>query len=104
MAEPLKLEILTEKTLPQTANPRQFTYSPALELVAITSTDQQVLIYRLNGQRVYGTGQKGASLKVESIRWKPDGLSRIEFFMKLRLTFRQANFLLLPGAMDRFDW
>jgi anaphase-promoting complex subunit 4 len=73
MAGLLELEILSEKTLHQTADPRLLTYCPSMDLVAITSTDQQVLIYRLNGQRVYGAAQKGASLKVESIRWKPNG-------------------------------
>lgn len=38
-------------------------------------TDQQVFIYRLNGQRVYGaSSQKPSTLKVDSIQWKPNGL------------------------------
>lgn len=80
MAEPSKLDILGEKTLHQTADPRLLTYCPSMDLVAVTSTDQQVLIYRLNGQRVYGAAQKGSSLKVESIRWKPNGSSTEDFF------------------------
>jgi hypothetical protein len=104
MAEPLKLEILSEKTLHQTVDPRLLTYCPSMDLVAVTSTDQHVFIYRLNGQRVYGAFQKSGHSKVESIRWKPNGSSTAYFFRKLDLIVEQANFLLLPGAMDQLDW
>ncbi|KAG0651892.1 hypothetical protein D0Z07_1276 [Hyphodiscus hymeniophilus] len=73
MADPLKLEVLSQKSLHQTADPELLTYCPSMDLLAVASTDQQVLIYRLNGQRVYGAAQKGSSLQVESIRWKPNG-------------------------------
>lgn len=46
-----------------------------MDLVALGSTDQQVLIYRLNGQRVYGTTQKSGTLQVECIHWKPNGMA-----------------------------
>lgn len=75
MEGPLELELMSEKTLHQTAEPQLLSYCPSMDLVAIASTDDQVLIYRLNGQRVYGTTKKGGSLKVESIRWEPNGTS-----------------------------
>ena len=75
MAEPLNLQILSEKILHQAADPDTITYCPSMDLVALVTTDLQVLIYRLNGQRVYGTTQKAGKLRVESIRWKPNGLS-----------------------------
>jgi anaphase-promoting complex subunit 4 len=75
MEEPSELELLSEKTLHQTADPQLLSYCLFMDLVAIASTDDQVFIYRLNGQRVYGTTKKGGSLKVESIRWKPNGTS-----------------------------
>jgi anaphase-promoting complex subunit 4 len=70
----LGLESLSEKTLHQTADPRLIAYCPSMDLLALGSTDQQVLIYRLNGQRVYGTSQKSGTLRVESISWKPNGI------------------------------
>lgn len=73
MGESLSFELLGEKTLPQTADARLLSYCPSMDLVAVGSTDQQVLIYRLNGQRVYGATQKAGTLQVESIRWKPNG-------------------------------
>jgi len=74
MGQSLKLELLSEKILPHTANAQLIKYCPSMDLVALGSTDQQVLIYRLNGQRVYGTTQKSGNLRVESIRWKPNGI------------------------------
>lgn len=73
MEGPVQLETLSEKTLHQAADPRLVAYSPSMDLVALGSSDQYVLIYRLNGQRVYGALQKSGKVKVESIRWKPNG-------------------------------
>ncbi|TVY83618.1 Coatomer subunit delta [Lachnellula suecica] len=73
MANSLTLEVLSEKSLQQAADPNLINYCPSMDLIALTTTDQQVLIYRLNGQRVYGAAQKAGQLKVESIRWKPNG-------------------------------
>lgn len=69
----LKLEPLSEKTLPQTVDAHLLVYCPSMDLVALGSIDQQVLIYRLNGQRVYGATQKAGTLRVEAIQWKPNG-------------------------------
>ncbi|PBP26569.1 anaphase-promoting complex component Cut20/Apc4 [Diplocarpon rosae] len=73
MAERRRFQILSEKTLHQAANPGLITYCPSMDLVALVTADQQVFIYRLNGQRVYGAIQKADDLGVQSIRWKPNG-------------------------------
>ncbi|KAH6668009.1 anaphase-promoting complex, cyclosome, subunit 4-domain-containing protein [Halenospora varia] len=73
MEGPLPLETLSEKALHQTADPRLTAYCPSMDLIALGTTDQQVLIYRLNGQRVYGATQKTSKLQVNSIKWKPNG-------------------------------
>ncbi|TVY29164.1 Anaphase-promoting complex subunit [Lachnellula hyalina] len=73
MAKPIPLEILSEKSLQHPVDPTLVAYCPSMDLIALTTTDQQVLIYRLNGQRVYGAARKAGPLKVESIRWKPNG-------------------------------
>jgi anaphase-promoting complex subunit 4 len=75
MQRPPNLQILSEKALHQRADPDLITYCPSMDLVALVTTDQQVFIYRLNGQRVYGATQKAGKLTVESIRWKPNGSS-----------------------------
>lgn len=78
------LILLGEKTLPQTADVAILAYCPSMDLVAIGSTDQQVLIYRLNGQRVYGATQKTGTLMVETIRWKPNGTYSPNHLMMLK--------------------
>jgi anaphase-promoting complex subunit 4 len=65
------MELLGEKMLHQAAE--SLAYCPSMELLALGSKDQQVLIYRLNGQRVYGATQKGTALTVDRISWKPNG-------------------------------
>jgi anaphase-promoting complex subunit 4 len=77
-----QLELLGEKGLHQAANPRLLAYCPSMDLLALGSADQQVLIYRLNGQRVYGATQKGSALKVERISWKPNGAFQAAFISK----------------------
>lgn len=79
----MSLELLSEKSLHQTVNPRLVSYCPSMDLVAITTTDQQVLVYRLNGQRVWGISQKVGKLKVEAICWKPNGIT----FERLHLSW-----------------
>lgn len=98
------LEVISEKTLPQTANPRLIAYCPSMDLVAFASTDHQVLVYRINGQRVYSATQKQrstAALKVEQIRWKPNGkflLGWVAVFIVVT-DILQATCLLSLGAM-----
>lgn len=74
MAAPSNFKVLSEKSLHHTADPALITYCPSMDLVALVTSDQQVLIYRLNGQRVYGATQKAGKLSVAGIRWKPNGL------------------------------
>ncbi|KAH7418296.1 anaphase-promoting complex, cyclosome, subunit 4-domain-containing protein [Cadophora sp. MPI-SDFR-AT-0126] len=67
------MALSAKKTLHHAADPGLITYCPSMDLLALVTTDQQVFIYRLNGQRVYGAVQKTDKLGVESIRWKPNG-------------------------------
>jgi anaphase-promoting complex subunit 4 len=77
MAASVELQMVGEKTLHLPLKPDLLAYCPSMELLAAGSTDQNVLIYRLNGQRVFGAGQKakGAVLDVQKLGWKPNGIS-----------------------------
>jgi anaphase-promoting complex subunit 4 len=75
MAQPSSFQVLSEKTLHHAADPNLITFCPSMDLVALATTNQEVLIYRFNGQRAYGAVQKAGNLRVESICWKPNGLS-----------------------------
>jgi anaphase-promoting complex subunit 4 len=75
MAAQVELKLIGEKALHNGANPLLVAYCPSMELLALGSSDQQVSLYRLNGQRVYNVAQKGTSLAVNRICWKPNGNS-----------------------------
>lgn len=68
-----EVQVIGEKALHQAVDPNLLAYCPSMDLLALGSSDQQVLIYRLNGQRVYGAAQKGTPAHVERIEWKPNG-------------------------------
>jgi anaphase-promoting complex subunit 4 len=103
MAAELKLELLGEKALHQAANPRLLAYCPSMDLLALGSTDQQVLIYRLNGQRVSVATQGRSSPSVEKIGWKPNGTFRSNFNQQI-IDILKANYLPLHGGMGMCVW
>ncbi|KFY06687.1 hypothetical protein V492_07831, partial [Pseudogymnoascus sp. VKM F-4246] len=75
MANPVQLRVIAEKTLHSPANPDLLAYSPSMELLAVGGAENNVLIYRLNGQRVFSASQKvrGAALELQKLAWKPNG-------------------------------
>lgn len=76
MANPVQLRVIAEKTLHSPANPDLLAYSPSMELLAVGGADHNVLIYRLNGQRVFSASQKvkGVVLELQKLVWKPNGM------------------------------
>jgi hypothetical protein len=102
MVNHLDVEVLSEKTLQHAVDPRLISYCPSMDLVALVTTDQQVFIYRMNGQRVYSTLQRAGDLRVESIQWKPNGLASTLPLAKQQLTSGQGNSLQSHGVMDPF--
>lgn len=101
----MNLEMLSEKTVHQTVDPHLIAYCPSMDLVALGSSDQQVLVYRLNGQRVYGATQKAGTLHVENIHWKPNGLLTTcnGFQGPIELMLAQDSCLPLLGVMALYD-
>lgn len=73
MAAREELKLLAERALHHRANPRLLAYCPSKDLLALGSNEQPVLVYRLNGQRVYTVSQRGSTLKIHQIAWKPNG-------------------------------
>ena len=68
------LNLLAEKAIHQPASPEGLlAYCPTMDLLALATKEEQVFVYRLNGQRVFGAAQKGTPLRVEKLRWKPNG-------------------------------
>lgn len=71
-----ELPPLAEKTVQHRVKTSTFSYCPTLDLLALASQDERVYVYRLNGQRVVGTGSKKPGLQVREVHWKPNGAVR----------------------------
>ena len=69
------LVAVADKSLPQSCKPhRSLAYCPSMDLVAVTSSDEVLHTFRLNGQRVFGTSYASPpDLKIQELRWKPNG-------------------------------
>ncbi|EFE43746.1 hypothetical protein TRV_01494 [Trichophyton verrucosum HKI 0517] len=78
--EPVTLNSVAEKDLTARCKPRTIAYCPNMDLVAVVTEDEQVNVYRLNGQRVFGgayglgeeDGEKGV-VRAVVLRWKENG-------------------------------
>ena len=77
VALPQGFQIQLEKTLPNAARPGLAAWSPKLDLLCFVTSNENVLLYRMNGQRVWGIAQRkdksGHEGTVERLQWRPDG-------------------------------
>lgn len=67
------LNMLAHKQAQIPINPQHLAYCPTMDLVALATVDEKVQVYRLNGQNVFGVVSKQHGVKVNQIKWKPDG-------------------------------
>lgn len=70
---PNMLNMLAEKVVQPAINPEHLAYCPTMDLIASATVDDQVSVYRLNGQKVFGVSSKSGPGKITGIRWKPNG-------------------------------
>ena len=75
----LSLNLLAEKVVHQPIKIDSLVYCPTMDLIAVATVDEQVHVYRLNGQRVFDVSNKKLDCSVRQLRWKPNGqrLSKI---------------------------
>ena len=66
---------VAEKVLPQAIKPGLVAYCPTMDLIALATRDEQVHVFRLNGQRVFGVANKATDCTIVQITWKPNGSS-----------------------------
>ncbi|KAK2873517.1 hypothetical protein FQN49_002295 [Arthroderma sp. PD_2] len=78
--EPPVLNSVAEKELSARCKPHAFAYCPNMDLVAVVTEDEQLNVYRLNGQRVfggaYGLGEdegEGGIVRAIGLKWKENG-------------------------------
>lgn len=67
------LPLLAEKSLQLAINPQNLAYNPTMDLIALSTVDEKVHVYRLNGQKVFGVTSKQQAVKVNCIKWRPNG-------------------------------
>jgi anaphase-promoting complex subunit 4 len=74
-----QLTVAAEKALPAKCKDGLLAYCPTMDLVALASEDEQVHVFRLNGQQVLGADLAGDPYldevkgEVRGIGWKNDG-------------------------------
>ncbi|KAL9035554.1 MAG: hypothetical protein Q9214_006526 [Letrouitia sp. 1 TL-2023] len=93
MAGGPSLNLLAEKYVSQPINPKLLAYCPTMDLLAVATLDEQVYVYRLNGQKVFGVANRQAHGGVNQIKWKPNGQSIAVAFSsrKICLTSSQTG-------------
>jgi anaphase-promoting complex subunit 4 len=78
------LTAVAEKALPAKCKPGLLSYCPTMDLVALATEDEQLHVFRLNGQRVFGADLAGDQYldevqgEVRGIGWKNDGNTHSE--------------------------
>ncbi len=71
--ESVTLNLLAEKVVHPAIKPEYMAYCPTMDLIALATTDEQVHVHRLNGQKIFGATTKQSLVKINSLRWKPNG-------------------------------
>ena len=67
------LNMLTEKVMPQAIKSNLVAYCPTMDLLALVTVNEQMHVFRLNGQRVFGVSSKKDKCKIIQLQWKPNG-------------------------------
>ncbi|KAJ4988520.1 anaphase-promoting complex component Cut20/Apc4 [Stagonosporopsis vannaccii] len=64
-----------EKVLLHPVHPHLIAYCPTMDLVAVVTTEENLDVYRINGQRAFGLKRKRDDLVVDTIKWEFNGKS-----------------------------
>lgn len=64
-----------EKILLHPIHPHLIAYCPTMDLVAVVTTEENLDVYRINGQRAFGLKRKRDDLFVDTIKWEFNGKS-----------------------------
>ncbi|KAF1811483.1 hypothetical protein P152DRAFT_515037 [Eremomyces bilateralis CBS 781.70] len=72
MGEPVLL-LQAEKTLARQLRANLVSCCPTMDLVAVVTQDEQLEVYRFNGQKAFGLHRRNPDTTVQSICWKFNG-------------------------------
>jgi anaphase-promoting complex subunit 4 len=65
----------SEKILLHPIHPHLIAYCPSMDLVAIVTDEENLDVYRINGQRAFGLKRKSEDVTVDAIQWEFNGKS-----------------------------
>lgn len=90
--EGLQLTAVGEKSLPAKCKASTIAYCPTMDLIALATEDEELRVFRLNGQRVFGgsfggdpyLGEEGDG-EIRGLAWKGNGKCDVFFFWSLIL-------------------
>ena len=64
-----------EKILLHPIHPHLITYNPTMDLIAVVTDEENLDVYRINGQRAFGLKRKSEDVKVDQLQWEFNGKS-----------------------------
>ena len=62
-----------EKILLRPIHPHLISYCPTMDLIALVTDEENLDVYRVNGQRAFGMKRKSAEVSVDRICWRFNG-------------------------------
>jgi anaphase-promoting complex subunit 4 len=65
----------SEKILLHPIHPHLIAYCPSMDLVAIVTDEENLDVYRINGQRAFGLKRKSEDVNVDALQWEFNGKS-----------------------------
>lgn len=76
-----KLLQQSEKVLLHGINPELMAYCPTMDLLAVVTEEQNLDVYRINGQKAFGVLRKNAKCEIDFICWKFNGMTLLIIFL-----------------------
>ncbi|KAF2845672.1 hypothetical protein T440DRAFT_459853 [Plenodomus tracheiphilus IPT5] len=75
--EPNRRQLLqqAEKILLHPIHPHLITYCPTMDLIALVTDEENLDVYRINGQRAFGLKRKSDDSSVDALQWEFNGKS-----------------------------
>jgi anaphase-promoting complex subunit 4 len=64
-----------EKILLHPIYPHLISYCPTMDLVALVTDEENLDVYRINGQRAFGLKRKSEDMRVDALQWEFNGKS-----------------------------
>jgi anaphase-promoting complex subunit 4 len=72
---PRQLLQQAEKILLFPIHPHLIAYCPTMDLIAVVTSEENLDVYRLNGQRAFGLKRKSEEVDVDALQWEFNGKS-----------------------------